>query len=153
MLSIFDLMTPITWFTIAVIFGVMMLITFFDLLLWVAISSLCLGLLLFFFPEIPGQIQILLFAVLSVSAVVTVRFLLPKFERTEKISTVLNDPLNRVMGSVGEVVDVKGDIGSVLVDGTLWSARHKHKPLKLKEYVRVVGRDGFSLIVDDVSSD
>ena len=47
----------------------------------------------------------------------------------------------------GEVVDWSDVRGSVRVHGEIWSARSK-RPLQVNDTVRVVGREGLTLIVE-----
>jgi membrane-bound serine protease (ClpP class) len=53
----------------------------------------------------------------------------------------------QLIGSVGEVVDWPGSLGSVRVQGEIWAARSE-QPLKHGDYVRVVGRDRLTLLVE-----
>ena len=60
--------------------------------------------------------------------------------------------LGRLVGQIGETKTIVHGEGSVQVDGELWTARsEKHIPIG--KQVRVVGRDGFSLIVESDDQD
>jgi membrane-bound serine protease (ClpP class) len=52
-----------------------------------------------------------------------------------------------MIGSRGEVVEWVGTSGRVHIHGEMWSARAE-RPFQTKEKVRVVGRDGLTLIVE-----
>jgi membrane-bound serine protease (ClpP class) len=52
-----------------------------------------------------------------------------------------------LIGSIGQVVDWPGPQGSVRVHGEIWAARGA-RPLNPGDSVRVVGRDGLTLIVE-----
>jgi membrane-bound serine protease (ClpP class) len=52
-----------------------------------------------------------------------------------------------MIGSGAEVVEWAGSTGRVHIHGETWSARAE-RPLQIKEKVRVVGRDGLTLIVE-----
>jgi membrane-bound serine protease (ClpP class) len=52
-----------------------------------------------------------------------------------------------IIGMRGEVVDWTDGRGSVRVHGEIWSARAS-QPLKVNDIVRVVGREGLTLIVE-----
>ena len=52
-----------------------------------------------------------------------------------------------MIGSRGEVIEWTGTNGRVHIHGEAWAARAE-RPLQTKEKVRVVGRDGLTLIVE-----
>jgi membrane-bound serine protease (ClpP class) len=54
-----------------------------------------------------------------------------------------------MIGSKGEVVEWSDKSGRIHVHGETWSAR-ADRPLQAKEKVRVVGRDGLTLIVESI---
>src|SRR4029453_13148670 len=53
----------------------------------------------------------------------------------------------QMIGMRGEVVGWTGALGSVRVHGEIWSAR-ADRPLQVNDTVRVVGREGLTLIVE-----
>jgi membrane-bound serine protease (ClpP class) len=59
--------------------------------------------------------------------------------------------LNALIGQVGEAKTNVSDDGSVQVAGELWTAR-SDKSIKAGSSIRVLGRDGFVLIVEKVDS-
>ena len=63
-----------------------------------------------------------------------------------------NHDLGSLLGQIGETKTIIHSEGSVQVDGELWSARSE-KRIPVGKQVRVVGRDGFTLIIesDDLS--
>jgi membrane-bound serine protease (ClpP class) len=52
----------------------------------------------------------------------------------------------QLIGSVAQVVDWHGQEGSVRIQGEIWTARAEH-PLQPGDIIRVVGREGLTLIV------
>jgi membrane-bound serine protease (ClpP class) len=60
--------------------------------------------------------------------------------------------LENLIGLKGETKTVVLSEGSVQIDGELWSARSE-KRIPIGKQVRVVGRDGFTLIVEDDDQD
>jgi membrane-bound serine protease (ClpP class) len=57
--------------------------------------------------------------------------------------------LEALIGAVGEAKTIISDEGSVQVSGELWSAR-SDQAIPEGTHVRVIGRDGFSLVVEKV---
>lgn len=60
-----------------------------------------------------------------------------------------NQSLSHVIGQTGEVRTTLKPVGSVYVDGELWSARSE-KTIRVGSQVKVVGREGLILIVEQV---
>ena len=58
--------------------------------------------------------------------------------------------LEALIGVVGEAKTAVGDEGSVQVAGELWSAK-SDQAIPEGTHVRVVGRDGFSLVVEQIN--
>ena len=58
----------------------------------------------------------------------------------------------QMIGIRGQVVDWTGTHGSVRANGEIWTARAQ-APLKFNDMVRVVGRDGMTLIVESQQGD
>lgn len=149
LLELLDGISPFHWITLAVILGVLVMVVSVDMLLWPALASLFIGLILFIFPDLPGQYQVLLFAVLSISAVVLVRYWMPKLGDGGPVSASLNDPLTRLVGQVGKVSEVNGKHGKIVIDGVNWEIQHEDGELSLDVMVKVVGHKGSVLIVKD----
>jgi membrane-bound serine protease (ClpP class) len=53
----------------------------------------------------------------------------------------------QLIGIRGEVVKWQGSSGRVRVNGEIWAARGD-RPLKPKDAIRVIGREGLTLIVE-----
>ncbi|MFH2040637.1 MAG: NfeD family protein [Chloroflexota bacterium] len=58
-----------------------------------------------------------------------------------------NHDLGNLLGQIGETKTIVHSEGSVQMDGELWSARSE-KRISAGKQVRVIGRDGFTLIVE-----
>jgi membrane-bound serine protease (ClpP class) len=67
----------------------------------------------------------------------------------QAMQTTPRHDLGTLVGQVGEAKTKVGYEGSVQVAGELWSARSQ-KPIPAGSAIRVVGRDGFILIVEKI---
>jgi membrane-bound serine protease (ClpP class) len=116
--------------------------------LWLAVSILGLTLgSVFFFPAAEGliavNIPLAIITTLAYSA-----FLWFSARKVVEISSVR--PVHELSGLIGQKGEAKtsiGELGSVQVGGELWSARSQ-APMPAGSMVRVVGREGFVLIVE-----
>lgn len=68
---------------------------------------------------------------------------------TAAMRTHPNHDLHRLVGQIGEAKTIVKNEGSVQVDGELWTARSEKQIPKGKR-VRVLNREGFILIVEEV---
>lgn len=65
----------------------------------------------------------------------------------------IGGPAGTMVGQQGTVRAVAADSAEVFVDGALWRARSQGAPLRAGQQVRVVDRDGLTLVVDPVGVD
>ena len=119
--------------------------------LWLALSivGLTLG-SIFFFPAEEGLISVDL-PLAIVTTLVYSAFLWFSARKVVEISAVR--PVHELSGLIGQRGEAKtpiGEEGSVQVAGELWSARSA-APVPAGSTVKVVGRDGFVLIVEQDS--
>lgn len=150
MLSFLDGISPFYWIALSLVFAALVLVVSIDMLLWAAASALVVGILMVIVPDLSGQLQISLFAVLSVGSVVVARVWMHYFGGDrEKVSSSLNDPLNRVMGKVGTVSESASGQGRVEIDGVDWQMRWEkgQASLDVGSLAKVIDRDGSTLIV------
>ena len=119
--------------------------------LWLSISivGLTLG-SVFFFPATSGIISVDL-PLAIVTTVVYSAFLWYSARKVVEIAEARPvHELTALIGQKGEAKTAIGEEGSVQVSGELWSARSA-SPVPVGSMVEVVGRDGFVLIVQQVT--
>lgn len=140
------------WILGIVLLGLEILIpgTFF---VWMGVSAGVVGAILLFAPGFAWQGQVLVFAVLSVVAVVGWRFWL----RRHPIRTA--DPTLNVRGAqyVGRVVTLAeplvNGVGKARVGDTLWRVTARgDADLPVGTRVRVTGVDGATLVVETLAA-
>ncbi len=101
----------------------------------------------FFFPAESGLISVNPLIALLTSTLYT-SFLWISIRKVMQIS--LSKPLQDLSSLIGEQGEAKTRVdeqGSVQVAGELWSARSQ-KPIPAGSVVRVIGREGFTLLVE-----
>jgi len=139
-------LTPWHWLTIGVLFFALELFAPTTFLLWPAIAAILTGLVTWLIP-MSWHFQLVLFAVLAVSAIIVGRHFFKN--RTGKEST---DPtLNRRGESVkGRIITLSepivNGVGSAMIDNTRWRLVGPDLPAGSK--LQVVGTEGSSLTVE-----
>lgn len=114
--------------------------------LWLGFSAAAVGFLLLVFPNIPIEVQLVLFGILSVVAVLAWR----KFRETHPPTSdqpLLNQRGQQYTGRVFTLDHpIINGVGKVSVDDSTW--RVKGPDLPAGTQVRVVGVDGVVFIVE-----
>jgi len=116
--------------------------------LWLSFSAAAVGFLLLVFPNIPVEVQLVLFGILSVVAVLAWR----KFREVRPPTSdqpLLNQRGQQYAGRVFTLDDpIVNGVGKIHVDDSTW--RVKGPDLPAGAHVRVVGVDGVVFIVESV---
>ena len=108
------------WWVLAVIFLVVEMLIPAFFFLWMAVSALVTGIIVWLIPAISTDIQIMIFSVLSIAAIVAWRIY------GKKINIATDQPLLNRRGSqyVGRVFNLYEPIengeGKIKVDDTIW---------------------------------
>ena len=114
--------------------------------LWLAFSAAAVGFLLLVFPDIPVEVQLVLFGILSVVAVLAWR----KYREVRPPTSdqpLLNQRGHQYTGRIFTLDHpIINGVGKVLVDDSTW--RVKGPDLPAGTHVRVVGVDGVVFIVE-----
>jgi membrane-bound serine protease (ClpP class) len=104
----------------------------------------------FLFPTQPwwqSAIDPLLFIIVSGLTIAFLWVVTTKVVEAEGVTP--SHDMNALIGEIGEAKTAISQEGSVQVEGELWSARST-KPISQGSPVRVVGREGFVLIVESI---
>lgn len=114
--------------------------------LWMGIAAALVGGLLWLWPEMSWQLQLLLFGLLSIASVVSVRMILAR-RPIETDEPTLNRRGEQYVGRV-LVLDraIENGVGRVRVDDTQW--RVQGEDCAASTRVRVIGVDGAVLLVE-----
>jgi len=133
----------IFWFIAFLVFLVVELLTVNLVTIWFAIGSILAMLCALLTDSI--VIQVVVFVITSVIALLVTKPLMKKFKGFERIPT----NSDRVIGKTGEVtVKIeKNKYGEVRVFGNRWTATSKQE-INVGEHVKVKAIDGVKLIVE-----
>src|SRR5262245_4405636 len=142
-------MRPWHWFALAAILVGLEIISTTFYFLWPGIAAALVGVLLYFFPDLSLNAQLVLFAVLAVvSTAVWKRYAPSSWTSTEPHPT-LNRRAAQYEGRRARVaVTFAGGRGAILIDDTRWSAMTSDgSDPAAGETVEVIGADGAVLKV------
>lgn len=117
-----------------------------EMYLGVSILLLAVGSIFFFTTETGGP-AVNLFVALTASVLVSGFLWIAVGKSIQAAHARPSHDLEALVGLIGEAKTKVFEEGSVQVDGELWTARSE-KPIKAGSSIRVVSRDGFTLIVE-----
>lgn len=114
--------------------------------LWLGISAIVVGAILFLFPEMSWKLQMLIFAVLSIASVLLYKHFASK-NPTETDSPALNRRGERYVGRIFTIDEpIVNGIGKIKVDDSTWRVNGVDQPAGTT--VKVVAVDGSTLQVE-----
>ena len=137
------------WWILGLVFLVLEMLIPGTFFLWMAAGTGVVGLLLVFAPETSWEIQLLIFAVLSVSAIVAWRYWQHKNPPKEEENTLNRRGAQYVgrMASLDEATE--NGVGKVRIDDTFWKvATSDGGDLAAGTQVKITGSDGIVLKVE-----
>jgi len=138
-----------TWWIIAVVLVLLEIAAPGTFFLWMGISAGAVGIALFIYPELAWELQLAIFAILSIGTIVISRKFLQKNGQDQ---TTLSNRGKRYIGRVVVVEEaITNGIGKVRVEDTLWRARGSDA--SVGEQVRVIDIEGVTFQVEPVSKD
>ena len=147
MLAFLDQITYWHWWIAGVVLVIVEALLPGVVFLWMGIAAGVTGFILFFWPGIEWQAQVMIFAGLSVISVVAGRMWL-RSRPTETEDPNLN---RRGLQYVGRVFvleqEISAGIGKIRVDDTMW--RVSGADLAAGRRVRVTGIDGATFLVEE----
>lgn len=135
------------WWVLGVVLLILEVFSPGAFFLWLGLAAGVVGIALLVLPDLGWQLQLLLFAVLSVVSIVVGRIWLKRHPIETDLPT-LNRRGEQYIGRVFtlEVPVVNGN-GKIRVDDTTWKIRGDDRPPGSR--VRVTGVDGTVLLVGD----
>jgi membrane protein implicated in regulation of membrane protease activity len=115
--------------------------------LWLGVSGLIVGTLLWLFPTLSWQLQLLLFAVLSVVAVLTYKRFAPGDHEVTDAPN-LNRRSEQYIGRVFSLQEpIENGVGKITVDDTIWRIYGQDLPVGSR--VKVVRVDTANMYVEE----
>ena len=138
-----------TWWIIAVVLIILEVSAPGTFFLWMGVSAGIVGTTLLLFPELAWELQLTLFATLSIVTIVLSR----RYLQTNKGSdSKLSQRGNRYIGRTVTVAEaITNGIGKVQIEDTLWRARGADAAVG--EQVKIVAIEGATFEVEDIAAE
>ncbi len=144
-------LSPWWWVAFGIALGAIEMATMSFFLIWPGLAALLMAVILIFAPGMPGEVQIAIYATLSVILTFAGRWLMHRYGDGGAPETTINQRSGQLVGRRGKILRYDGGEGLVEIDGVRWRARGA-TDLALTEGadVRVVAADGMTL---EISTD
>ena len=150
-LNFLEGLSPWWWVAFAFALGALEMATGTFVLIWVALSALVMAGLLSLVPSMSAELQVTVFATLSVILTFAGRYVLHKFgDGGGKEHKTLNQRTNHFIGRTAKVLEYANGEGSIEVEGMRWRARWPAgQSVEIGGTVRITGADGMVLEVEN----
>jgi membrane protein implicated in regulation of membrane protease activity len=138
-----------TWWIIAVVLIVLEMFAPGTFFLWMGASAGIVGVALFLFPELAWELQLTLFATLSIVAIVLARRYLQK---NKGAHSKLSQRGKRYIGRTVTVAEaIINGLGKVRIEDTLWRVRGRDTVIG--QQVKIVAIEGATFEVENIASE
>ncbi len=138
-----------TWWIIAVVLIVLEMFAPGTFFLWMGASAGIVGVALFLFPELAWELQLTLFATLSIVAIVLARRYLQK---NKGAHSKLSQRGKRYIGRTVTVAEaIINGLGKVRIEDTLWRVRGRDTVIG--QQVKIVAIEGATFEVESIASE
>lgn len=125
-IGLFDALESISpwwWVALGIAIGAFEMLTMSFFLIWWGLAAIIMAILLVLMPSMPGELQVMIFAALSVVLTFVGRNYIAKHGDGAALVTGLNERSGALIGRSGKVVESSGNEGKVEIDGIPWRAR------------------------------
>ncbi len=143
----FDMPPAIFWLVMGMVLLITEVVTPGFVIFFFGLAAVIVGLLIWFIPSLPWTWQLILFAILSVSSLLTVRRSLRRMfdgRRSNGAQGIDDTCLGRHVAVIEAIAPPRE--GKVEMNGTSWTAVAA-EPLEAGATAEVVGREGLTLTV------
>ena len=152
-LNFLEGLSPWWWVALAFAFGIFEMLTASFVLIWLALASVLMALILTVMPGLSGEWQITLFGVLSIVLTFAGRAVLRRFGDGQPESSTLNQRSGHFVGANASVIKFANGEGTVEIEGMRWRARWDDgNQSKAGDTVEVTKADGMILHVAPVKN-
>jgi len=145
-----EMLSPWWWVALGVGLGAIEMLLASFVLIWPGIAAILMAIILWIAPNMQGELQITLYAVLSIIAMFVGRSYLRKFGDGEP-ETNLNSRTAQMVGHNAKVVDFTLGTGHIELNGLRWAANWpEDQSAEVGQIVKIIAADGMSVQVENI---
>ncbi|WP_069301544.1 NfeD family protein [Neptunicoccus sediminis] len=146
-------LSPWWWVAAAFVIGAVEMVTGTAVLIWIALAALIMAVVHALMPGLSGEMQITIFAALSVGLTFAGRWVVQRFGDGAAAHDTLNQRSNHLIGRTATVIDFHpaSHSGAVTIEGMRWRAEWAvGATAEIGSTVRVSAAEGMVLKVEPV---
>jgi membrane protein implicated in regulation of membrane protease activity len=139
---IFDNLNFIHWLILGIGLIIIELFLWTVFLLWIGSSAITSGVIYFLFPNISGLMQLLIFAVIAISAT----FLAKKYYPVKTVDEQLHNKAKSHIGKECTIESIENGVTKVKIGESLWFAKGSN--LSAGQTVKIIDVESSTFIVE-----
>lgn len=145
-----ETISPWWWIAFGVGLSALEMVVASFVLIWPGLAAIIMAVILWVAPPMQGELQVALYAILSITLMFVGRGYLKRFGDGEP-ETNLNSRSQRMVGKQARVVDFELGAGHVELDGLRWAAEWPEgQSAEAGNVVRIIAADGMSVQVENI---
>lgn len=145
-----ETLSPWWWIALGVGLGALEMVVFSFVLIWPGMAAIIMAVILWIAPTIQGELQVAIYAVLSITLMFVGRGYLKRFGDGAP-ETDLNNRTQQMIGKKAKVVDFDLGGGHIEVNGLRWTAEWPEgESAEVGQVVRIIAADGMSVQVENI---
>ncbi len=146
--SFLEGLSPWWWVSFGILLAAIEMLVFSFFLIWPGLAALIMAVILWIVPGMSGEIQVAIFAILSIALTFAGRRI---FQRNDEPETSLNQRTRQVVGRQARVVDFELGEGHVEIDSLRWTATWPDgQTATAGDVVKILAADGMTLSVENI---
>ncbi len=135
------------WLTLAVVLIILEMFSPGVFFIWLGIAAACVGIVLYVRPDLSWQIQLIVYAVLSIVSIISWRLTRVFFPLEESEVPHLNRRADQYVGRTFTLIEpIVNGVGKIRVDDSTWRVQGEEAPAGSQ--VKVTGVDGIVFEVE-----
>lgn len=145
-----ETLSPWWWVTLGVGLSALEMVVFSFALIWPGIAAIIMAVILWIVPGMQGELQVALYAVLSITLMFLGRGFLKRFGDGGP-ETNLNSRSEQMVGHKAKVVDFDLGVGHIELNGLRWAAEWPEgQSAEAGQVVKIIAADGMSVQVENI---
>ena len=145
-----ETLSPWWWIALGVGLGALEMVISSFVLIWPGMAAIIMAIILWIAPDMQGELQIALYAVLSIGLMFVGRGYLKKFGDGEP-ETTLNARTEQIVGKNAKVVDFELGDGHTELNGLRLAAEWPEgQSAEVGQVVKIIAADGMSVQVENI---
>ena len=140
--------SPWWWLAFGLLLAAAEMVVFSFFLMWPALAAIIMAVILAILPPIGGELQVSMFAILSIVLTFAGRHF---FQRNDEPETGLNQRTKQIIGKAADVESFELGSGHITINGLTWSAEWRvGQTAKKGDKVRIVSAEGMTVLVENI---